>query len=124
MNYAVVQKGDVIVLDLIGRISMIEDAFGPVRPELHKLVREQVNAGHSKILLNLRSVTLIDSTGIGELVSSLSTVRRHSGQLRICNGNTRISDLLRITRLDSVLNADTDESTALQAFSGNAAQNS
>jgi anti-sigma B factor antagonist len=122
MNYAVRQTGDVTVLDLSGRISLGEAiAFGPSSGlVLQDLVREQVKDGHNKILLNLREVTYIDSSGLGELVSSLTTVRNNCGQLRICNASDRVEDLLRMTHLDSVLNFDKDEPTALQAFSGDA----
>ncbi len=118
MNCAVRQIGDVTVLDLSGRISLGEAlAFGPGSAVvLHDFVRDQAANGHHKILLNLREVSYIDSCGLGDLVSCLSTVRNQGGQLRICNATTRIDDLLRITHLDAVLNFDKDEAAALQAF--------
>jgi anti-sigma B factor antagonist len=122
LNYAVRQIGDVTVLDLSGRISLLE-AIPSDRGSglvLHDIVREQLKDGHNKILLNLRDVSYVDSAGLGELVSSLMTVRNQAGQLRICNATDRVNDLLRMTRLDSVLNVDKDEATALQGFSGEA----
>ncbi len=118
MNYAVRQIGDVTILDLSGRISQNE-ALPLGRGsslELHNAVRDQVAGGHHKILLNLREVSYVDSSGLGELVACSTTLRNQSGQLRICNATARIQDLLRITRLDFTLGSDEDEATALQAF--------
>jgi anti-sigma B factor antagonist len=124
MNYVVRQIEDVTVLDLSGRISLGEAlAFGPGSALiLHDLVREQVNSGHNKILLNLSEVTYVDSSGLGELVSAMTTVRNQGGQLRMCGASPRIAELLRITHMDTVLNFDNDEATALRALSGDRQQ--
>jgi anti-sigma B factor antagonist len=135
MQHAVRQVGDVTVLDLSGRINFeISRVFqswtavviasrdealplGPGRaPILHDVVCEQITAGRKKILLNLRNVTYIDSSGLGELVACMTTVRNRGSRLRICNVDVRVYDLLRMTRLDSVLNLEKDEATALRAF--------
>jgi anti-sigma B factor antagonist len=118
MQHAVRKFGDVTILDISGRISLGEAlAFGAgSAPILHEVVREQVVGGHRKILLNLANVTYIDSSGLGEIVSCMTAAKNRGGQLRICNVKARVDDLLRITRLNTVLNFDTDEATALKAF--------
>ena len=83
---------------------------------MHDVVCEQITAGRKKILLNLRNVTYIDSSGLGELVACMTTVRNRGSRLRICNVDVRVYDLLRMTRLDLVLNLEKDEATALRAF--------
>ena len=119
MNYSVRQVGDVTVLDLSGRISLGEGlAFGAGSAlELHELVRDFVVKGSKKIVLNLRHVTYIDSSGLGELVSCMTTVQNQGGQMRFCNTTERVGDLLRMTHLDSVLHCDKEEASALQALS-------
>jgi anti-sigma B factor antagonist len=119
LNCSVRQVGDVTVLDLSGRISMGEALAvgdGSARV-LHEVVRDLVQKGSNKILLNLRHVTYIDSSGVGELFSSMTTVQNQDGQMRVCNAIERISDLMRMTHLDSVLSFDKEEDTALQALS-------
>ncbi len=113
-NHAVRQIGDITVLDLSGRISPGETTAD--RLLLQSLVREQVNTGHHKILLNLREVTYINSSGIAGLLASLNTVRGQGGELRICNVGKHVGDVLRRTRLDLVVNVDLDEANALQSF--------
>jgi anti-sigma B factor antagonist len=103
MNYAVRQIRNVTVLDLSGRASLGETlASGPGSAVvLHDVVRDQAAKGLHKILLNLREVSYIDSSGLGDLVSCFTTVRNQGGQLRLCNATARIDDLLRMTHLDS-----------------------
>ena len=118
MNYTVREVKDVTILDLSGRISLGEaQAFGSDSAMvLHELVQDFVNKGSRKILLNLRQVTYIDSSGLGELVSCMTTLQSQGGQLRVCNPVDHVRDLLRMTHLDSVLQFDKDEATSLQAL--------
>ncbi len=114
MSYAVRQIGDLTIIDLSGHISpgrAIAD-----RRVLHDLVTEQVNSGRSRILLNLRDVTYIDSSGIGDLLESAGIVQNSSGHFRLCSANERVAGVLQRTNLDTVLNLDQDEASALQAF--------
>jgi anti-sigma B factor antagonist len=116
MKYAVRTIGDVVVLDLSGPISpgnTIED-----RLVLHDLINQQVNAGQKNVLLNLRDVSYIDSSGVGDLIGALRIVQSQGGQLRMCNASQRIGDLLYRTHLDSIISNDRSEESALQAFSG------
>jgi anti-sigma B factor antagonist len=122
MNYSVRQVGEVTVLDLSGRISSVEalavdDGSALV---LHEVVRDFVHKGSKKILLNLRHVTYIDSSGLGELFSSMTTALNQGGLMRVCNATERIGELMRMTHLDSVLHFDPEEATVLQAFSARA----
>jgi anti-sigma B factor antagonist len=118
MNYATREVGEITVVDLSGRISLAEAvAFGPGSGlVLQSLVRDLASNGHPKVLLNLKEITYIDSSGLGDLVASMNTLRSRGGELRICNVTPRVDDLLRITHLDSVLNFDADEPTALASF--------
>lgn len=118
INYAVRQIGDVTVLDLSGHISPGKTIAD--HRVLHDLVSEQVNSGHTKILLNLREVAYIDSSGVSDLLGAMTVVQNHGGEFRICNATGRVCVLMSRTHMDSVLNIDKDEPAALQAFSGGA----
>ena len=122
MNYSVRQVGEVTVLDLSGHVSLGEvlavDA-GRARA-LHEVVRDLVQKGSKKILLNLRHVTYIDSSGLGEIFSSMTTVLKQGGQLGVCHATGRSGDLMRMTHLDTVLHFEQEEATALQALSAQA----
>lgn len=117
LSYATRQIGDVTVLDLAGRISLTETPSGPVgKVLLHELVRNIVKTGSKKILINLGDVTYIDSSGLGELVSCGTTAYNHGADMKVCDANSRVNDLLVITSLRAVLSAYPDEEAALHAF--------
>lgn len=108
--------GDIAIIDLSGRI-VLNDGSAAVREVITKLREE----GANKILLNLAGVSFMDSSGLGELASAYAKVNKAGGQLKLANIPARIGDLLRITKLDSVLIGFPDESTALASFTGGAA---
>jgi len=119
MTYNVRQAGAVTVVDLGGRIGLHErTASGSENgTELHKLVRDLVEHGHKKILLNLRDVTSVDSLGIGQLFASFTTVRAQGGILKLTNANERVRNLFRLTKLETVIEFIEDEATAVRSFS-------
>ncbi len=98
-------------MDLSGRITLGE-ASVVVRDVINKLMGN----GNKKILLNLAEVNYIDSSGIGVLVSSFSTVRSQGGELKLVNLSKRIRDLLQITKLYSLFDVKDDEATAIGSF--------
>ena len=106
------QAGDVTVLDMDGKITIGEGSVA-----LRGAVRRLIEEGKKKILLNLSNVGYVDSSGIGELVSSYTTVNREGGQLKLLNLTQKIRDLLAITKLLTVFDTYDDESTALNSFS-------
>ncbi len=119
IEYSIRQVADVTVVDLTGRISL-RDMLASGQASvvvLHQLIEDQVADGHKKVLLNLRGVSYIDSSGLGDLMSATTVASNHGGQLRVCEVSPRVQDLLRITHLDTLLNIDQDEPAALQAFS-------
>jgi anti-sigma B factor antagonist len=105
------QAGDVTILDMDGKITIGEGSVA-----LRSAVRRLIEEGKKKILLNLSNVSYVDSSGIGELVSSYTTVNREGGQLKLLNLTQKIQDLLAITKLLTVFDTYDDESSALNSF--------
>src|SRR5437868_5804168 len=102
---------DVVILDLSGRITMGEGTL-IVRDHIQK----HLAAGDQKFLLNLADVDYIDSSGLGELVTSFTTVRNHGGQLKLLNLTRRVQDLLQITKLLTVFEVFNNETEALKTM--------
>jgi anti-sigma B factor antagonist len=107
--------GDVMVLDLKGRITM-----GEGDELLKDKVNSLVNQGHKKIILNLAEVPYIDSAGLGEIVRTYTTVSRQGGSLKLLNLTKRITDLLSITKLLTVFETFDSENDAVRSFSASA----
>ncbi len=107
--------GDVIVLDLKGKITL-----GEGDELLKDKVNSLVNQGHKKIVLNLADVPYIDSAGLGEVVRTYTTVSRQGGSLKLLNLTKRITDLLSITKLLTVFETFEEENEAVRSFSASA----
>ena len=103
--------GEVTVVDLSGRITL-GDGSALLRTTIRKLLAEE----RKMILLNLADVDYIDSSGIGELVSGYTAVKNQSGDLKLLHLTKKVRDLLQITKLYTVFDVFTDESTALRSF--------
>ena len=105
------QAGDITILDMDGKITIGEGSVA-----LRTAVRRLIEEGKKKILLNLSNVGYVDSSGIGELVSSHTTISRETGQLKMLGLTEKIKELLVITKLLTVFDTYTDESEALNSF--------
>jgi len=101
----------VTIVDLSGRITLGEGSS-----TLRETVRDLVSKGQKSILLNLGDVTYIDSSGIGELVSSFTSVSNQGGRLKLLNLQKKVHDLLQITKLYTVFEVHTDEAAAVRSF--------
>lgn len=119
LEYKNRQQGDVTILDLSGRISVGEAlAFGPGSGLiLGDVIRELAKKGQKRILLNLNDVKYIDSSGIGELVRGVTSLRREGGDLKLLSPAPMVLEMFRITRLDKILEIKDDELVAVQSFS-------
>ena len=105
------QAGDVTILDMDGKITIGEGSVA-----LRSAIRRLLEEGKKKILLNLGQVGYIDSSGIGELVSSYTAISNAGGQLKLLNLTQKLQDLLGITKLLTVFDVYDNESDALSSY--------
>jgi len=105
------QAGDVTVLDMSGKITIGEGSVA-----LRTAIRRMLEEGKKRILLNLAGVSYIDSSGIGELVSSYTAINKENGQLKLLNLTQKLQDLLTITKLLTVFDVYDSEADALNSF--------
>jgi len=111
LNLTERQAGDVTILDMSGKVTLGEGSVA-----LRTTIRRLLGDGKKKILLNLGGVGYIDSSGIGELVSSFTAVNKEDGTLKLLNLTQKIQDLLAITKLLTVFDVYDSESDALSSF--------
>jgi anti-sigma B factor antagonist len=104
--------GGVTIVDLSGRIVLGEGSAG-----VRDLVRNLIKEGNNKILLNLRDVDYIDSSGLGELVNAFTIMRSQGGELKLLNLTKRVRALLQITKLLTIFDITDDEALSLKSFS-------
>jgi anti-sigma B factor antagonist len=101
----------VTIVDINGRITLGEETG-----LLRDTVRQLIAAGKKKIVLNLAHVDYIDSSGVGELVSSFTTVRNAGGELKLLALTKKVQDVLYVTKLYTVFDIKDDEFTAVKSF--------
>jgi anti-sigma B factor antagonist len=111
VNWIDWDRGGVTVIGLSGRITL-----GEGRTTLRDAIRQALDRGRNKIVLNFAEVQYIDSSGLGELVHALTSVRRSGGQLKLSNLHARIRSLLQITRLDTAFEVFPDDESAVKSF--------
>ncbi|MGH9544007.1 MAG: STAS domain-containing protein [Terriglobales bacterium] len=105
------QVGEVVIVDVSGRITL-----GEGNVMLREIVRDLAEKGNNKIVLNLAEVSYVDSSGVGELVKALTTIRTKGGRLKLASLNPRVHQLLQMTRLSTVFEIETDEASALKSL--------
>ncbi|MBC8031509.1 MAG: STAS domain-containing protein [Pyrinomonadaceae bacterium] len=111
LNISERQAGDITILDMNGKITIGEGSVA-----LRSAVRRLLEEGKKKILLNLAGVGYIDSSGIGELVSSYTAIEKEQGQMKLLNLTQKIQDLLTITKLLTVFDVFEGEEEALGSY--------
>ncbi|MEX5632687.1 STAS domain-containing protein [Parafrankia sp. FMc2] len=111
MKIARRQQNGVTILDLSGKITI-----GVCDVALRRAVQDEIGNGSLNLLLNCASVTTIDSSGIGELVSSYTTTQHRGGKLKLLSPPPKVQDILTITQLISIFEIHEDEKEAVASF--------
>lgn len=103
--------GDVAIFDLKGKI-----LAGEGIDVLRETVNAAVNENETKILFNFKDVPYLDSTGLGEVVRSYTSVKNKGGMVKILNLTNKVQDLLSVTKLITVFETFNDENEAVKSF--------
>lgn len=99
------------IIELQGKITI-----GAGDTQLRDVIMKSVEEGHKNVLLDMGGVTTLDSSGIGELVGSYTTVTNRGGKLKLLHLPSKISDLLQVTQLITVFEVYEDEQKAIESF--------
>jgi len=111
MQISTREVSHVTVVDISGRITL-----GKETESLRETIRGLLAADKKKIVLNLGHVDFIDSSGVGELVSSYTTVRKAGGDLKLFSLSKKVHDILNVTKLYTVFDVKDDEFSAVKSF--------
>jgi len=104
------QAGQVSVVEVSGKLTFLES--GALSNSIAQLLKE----GRKQILLNLRGLTYLDSSGIGELVRAYMSVIKRNGEMKVVGLTDKAEEILKITKLYQVFQEFQDETSALQSF--------
>jgi anti-sigma B factor antagonist len=96
------------VLDLTGKLT-----GGPEAETFRNIFKSLIEENKKRIIINLKKVDWINSTGLGILISGYTTVRKAGGDLVLCNVGDRIDSILYVTKLNLLFQAfDSEEAAA------------
>jgi anti-sigma B factor antagonist len=85
-------------------------------PAFREQVRQLVDAGTARLVVDLGDVTFIDSSGLGSIIAGLKAARQAGGDLRIARANQQVLLVLDLTSLDRVLPPYETLAEALQGY--------
>ena len=102
---------DVTVFDLKGKI-----LFGDGIDELRQSINAAIKDDEKQLVLNFAEVPYLDSTGLGEVVRSYTTLKKVGGTVKIANLSNKVKDLMMVTKLITVFETFESENEAVKSF--------
>ncbi len=105
------QRDDVTILDLKGKLTIGQSDLA-----LREAVHDALDSGAKKIVINMKDVTTIDSTAIGELVGAYTSTTNRGAKLRLACLPDKVQFVLQITQLAQVFDIDDTEDQACAGF--------
>ena len=103
----------VTVLELVGKL-----AIGDGDVELRDHVREELERGADKLLLDLQGIKVMDSSGLGELIRCKATCDTRGVVIKLLHVEDKVKDVLEMTRLIGIFETFNDPIDAIASFRG------
>ncbi|MBI4535031.1 MAG: STAS domain-containing protein [Ignavibacteriae bacterium] len=111
MKFRTEQHGDVTIISLDGNLM-----GGPDATTLNNKIHELIEAGKKQVVIDLAGVRFMNSSGLGVLIGTLSTLRSSGGNLKIANATPKITSLIEISKLSSVFQTYASTSDAVASY--------
>jgi anti-sigma B factor antagonist len=105
------KKGDVVILDLSGNLTL-----GSPEQQFKDTIADLTARKQTKVIVNLQGVEFMDSSGVGALVKSFTTLSKSGGKLKLLQAGKFIQHTLKLTGLIGIFELYDDEASALSSF--------
>lgn len=112
LQISIRESGDVTILDLRGRSTI----NGGESELLGIRLKELVESGVCKLLLNLANLTQVDTSGVGVIIGTYLSLKDRGGELKLLCPNGRVLEVFRVLRLLTLISSFEDETQALASF--------
>jgi len=128
MPISIRTRGSVRILELSGdfavgiQLSKPVDLHGRPLDDLRQSLEDQLVQGHTRLLLDMRKVKFIDSSGLGELVACKKKTSQRGGDIKILRPAGKVRELLVLTLLTEMFEIFDDEAEAVDSFGPEAAR--
>lgn len=104
------EKNDVLIFKIDGDIDI------NTSPEVKKSFDKSISEKKAKILVDLKDVSYVDSSGLATLVEILKNMRAYGGKFKLINLSDKVKSLFEITKLDKLFDIQADEESAINSF--------
>jgi len=111
MKNQVIEKDDIIIIELSGKIM-----GGPEAGEINEQINNFLDQKKSKIIIDLEKVDWMNSSGLGILIGAITTLKNNGGKMVLANASDRITKLLNITKLTGIFEMAESVETAVSLF--------
>ena len=111
MKYSVSERYNTVILTLKGNVM-----GGPAATAFHDEIKSLIEKGKTNVVGDLSKVKFMNSSGLGVLITSLTTLRKAGGDLKICGASDRIESLLMVTKLITVFDHYKSVDEAVAAY--------
>lgn len=101
----------ITVIELDGNVIGGPDV-NALNDHLHKLISEDIK----KVVVDLKMVSFINSSGLGMLIGGLTTMRNTGGDLKLARASKKIEHLLEVTKLLKVFDLHKNVNDAIASF--------
>jgi len=116
-NVSVRHTGTVAIIDLSGRVVLGESSI-----KMRDAIKGLPVGSSGNVLVNLKDVPYLDSSGLRELVTAYTSIKNAGGQLKLLHVQKVVKQLFEITRLNTVFESFDDEAVAIQSFTSRTLQ--
>ena len=113
MKIKIRKTDSVAILDLSGKLMGWPDA-----DVFKDTIKQLIEEGYKNVIVNLKHVPWVNSTGLGILIAGYTTLKREGGALKLIHVTDRIESILMITKLGTIFEYYSEEEQAMNSFSG------
>ena len=111
MKFTIEKKDDIVVVSLKSSLE-----GGPDTYQIRDEVKAKLGEGERSFILDMKDAGFVNSTGIGVVVSMLSSVKSAGGSLKVCGVGDRARRAFVTTGVLSLFDVYDDINTAIKAF--------
>lgn len=97
MKIKTYEKYNAVVVELKGDVMGGDDT-----KEFNQLLHKLIDEGKKNVIVDLSGVKFMNSSGLGMLISGLTTMKKENGNLKLANVGDKIESLLIITKLITI----------------------
>ena len=114
VHYEIQQvEPDITVASLTGQLNL-----GTRLMEFEHTIKQRIEEGSRKMVLDLRGLTFIDSAGVGMVATCANTMSKAGGKfVVVVSGGSKVNQMFQLTRLNKVIGVYPDFPSACAAFS-------